>query len=610
MPLEAFEGCRSDSFRLSNAMSTATIRAGTLGATLLAALLLFWFHSGSVFPLFQWPLPSFQEAQYVERRDNESAKGFPIRTVEAGVNARLPAEIPITLGVELRNDPMLSQRLGERLYPRRLASNSEHVLDYGKLDEQSVSLATWRGRQIVLRGPTTQRPIAAPATSPDYPLDFSWWRLAACVLGMLGWGMAIAFWARPPGSPAIRVAGLGTSTVYAAAFIGTLASLATWLQIPVPLGIVSLLGLAAAAWTLRSRERACRWLGDIIQPLRHWETWLLLTVGVPFFLYIARTPVTGWDGRSIWLFHAKQIFTEGCLARIDRWNPEYEFAHPHYPLLVPAWLAQCSSLEPQYNERMANLGIPVLCMGVVGAIWSAGRKALGRWPGAMLTLALLFALSDSMASGYVDAFVSLFLVLLILSLTNTNEPLALAAALAASLVKREGLPLAFAVVVLYLITHPWARTRDIKARALRLAVFLPAVGHQIWSHYANFPDAYAANAVFSLGRIVERLPIVLSAATRLNSSSLYIMVGSLGVALSLVAMARGQWSWGGMAAVTLSAGFFGFVAYTMLVTPYDLGWHIATALDRLLIHPATMGILAPFLFLEHPSPVQLGRRVI
>lgn len=590
-------------------MSTATIRAGTLGATLLAALLLFQFHSGSVFPLFQWPLPPFQEAQYVERRDNESAKGFPIRTVEAGINARLSAEMPITLATELHNDPMLSQRLGERLYPRRLASNSEHVLDYGTPDDQSVSLATWRGRHVVLRGPAIQRAIATPGSSPDYPLDFSWWRLATCALGMLGWGMAIAFRARPPGSPATRVAGLGTSTVYAAAFIGTLASLATWLQVPLPLGIVSVLGLAAAAWTLRSRERARSWLGDIMQPLRDWETWLLLAAGVLFCLYIARTPVTGWDGRSIWLFHAKQIFTEGCLARIDRWNPEYEFAHPHYPLLVPAWLAQFASLEPRYNERMATLGIPVLCMGVVGAIWGASRKALGRWPGAMLTLALLFALSDSMASGYVDAFVSLFLVLLVLSLANTNEPLALAAALAASLVKREGLPLAFAVVLLYLITHPWARTRDIKARALRLAVFLPAIGHQIWSHYANVPDAYSANAVFSWGGIAERLPIVLSAAARLNSSSLYVMIGSLGVALSLVAMARGQLSWSGMAAVALSAGFFGFAAYTMIVTPFDLGWHIGTALDRLLIHPATMGILAPFLFLEHPSPVQLGRRL-
>jgi len=36
----------------------------------------------------------------------------------------------------------------------------------------------------------------------------------------------------------------------------------------------------------------------------------------------------------------------------------------------------------------------------------------------------------------------------------------------------------------------------------------------------------------------------------------------------------------------------------MLVTPRDLAWHVSTAMDRLLLHPALLALVSPFLFLK------------
>ena len=71
-------------------------------------------------------------------------------------------------------------------------------------------------------------------------------------------------------------------------------------------------------------------------------------------LFVARTavlPVVLWDGRSIWLFHAKKLFFEGMITNKVLLAPENYWSLPDKPLLLPAWLASFTAFSPSYNVQ-------------------------------------------------------------------------------------------------------------------------------------------------------------------------------------------------------------------------------------------------------------------
>ena len=71
-----------------------------------------------------------------------------------------------------------------------------------------------------------------------------------------------------------------------------------------------------------------------------------------FFLLIILislgTATSGWDARSIWLFHAKRIFYDNSIFSIaDNYAP---FSHNDYPNLVPAFSAALAKVFGHWNE--------------------------------------------------------------------------------------------------------------------------------------------------------------------------------------------------------------------------------------------------------------------
>ena len=96
-----------------------------------------------------------------------------------------------------------------------------------------------------------------------------------------------------------------------------------------------------------------------------------LLVGALYSFVIAVSPVSLWDGRSIWLFRAHQLSNHGMFALPDMLNMDSEWSHPDYPLLYPAWLAYFGG-HP-FSERNASLAIGVLFVSLLVLIWYFAR---------------------------------------------------------------------------------------------------------------------------------------------------------------------------------------------------------------------------------------------
>ena len=82
-----------------------------------------------------------------------------------------------------------------------------------------------------------------------------------------------------------------------------------------------------------------------------------LLLGIFFFvcLWILTSPVTNWDARSIWFFHAKRIFIDNHLyAQLDNYAP---WSHNDYPPLLPSLAASIAKSFGFWNEYLPRLSI-------------------------------------------------------------------------------------------------------------------------------------------------------------------------------------------------------------------------------------------------------------
>jgi hypothetical protein len=83
--------------------------------------------------------------------------------------------------------------------------------------------------------------------------------------------------------------------------------------------------------------------------------------------------------------------------------------------------------------------------------------------------------------------------------------------------------------------------------------------------------------------VVGRTPILLEGALSALAGLLLLTAGPK------VTRQQGglEWSW-----LIVAAIWVGWVLALFLVTPRNLPWHLANALDRLLLHPAALALLA------------------
>ncbi|WP_246044640.1 hypothetical protein [Geomonas ferrireducens] len=117
-------------------------------------------------------------------------------------------------------------------------------------------------------------------------------------------------------------------------------------------------------------------------------------------------PVSGWDARSIWFFHAKMIFYNRSVEAGGDWTlPSIAFSHTDYPLLFPILAAQIASVAGYWNEYLPKMGLVALLLpamllflSILGGKW---------WHVIFISLPLLF-LGPWLTNGYMDGYVALY----------------------------------------------------------------------------------------------------------------------------------------------------------------------------------------------------------
>ena len=76
-----------------------------------------------------------------------------------------------------------------------------------------------------------------------------------------------------------------------------------------------------------------------------------------FFLFLIiiclGTPISEWDPRTTWFFHAKRIFFDQTILSVsDNYAPH---SHNDYPTLAPAFAASLATLTGYWNEVLPKI---------------------------------------------------------------------------------------------------------------------------------------------------------------------------------------------------------------------------------------------------------------
>lgn len=536
----------------------------------------------------------WREGSYEEQR---AAHGLiiPVESVGRALDAVLPAETPVSLTTRLRSEALYEQRLAEGLYPRRVTLDAPHRLGLARpgqpVPAEGRELLREPGGTWFVAGP----PATAAAPAEAVPAD-SWGRLVRAVLIALSLGFPLAFlvvgregqrllW------PVALLAGAWTS--------GFVFSLATWLSRPIPPWLLPLFGGLSGAAALARWHRHL----TLSAPLPRLEAGLYAAFAVLLIVHHARLPLTGWDGRSIWLFHAKQLSWNGFIPRADLVNPSFAFSHPEYPLLWPAWLSLAGG-GPPLDERAASGSIPLLFGALVLLAWALLVPLVGRWPAAALALVMVLGLHRNAFLGYADAILALLLLVQVLGLSRPSTVRVGVLALAASsLLKGEGLVLGVVALSTSIAGHPHLRGRR---GLLAGAAALPGIVHVLWARGLHLTGDFPRLAWDQLAEAGPRLATIAAAATDalgsqalLGEGAALALIGLVGVRLS--GLGHRPWGWTarafGVTALTALL-FAAMVCAVLLLSPRDLAWHAGRSVDRLLVHPALLVLLLPFLALR------------
>lgn len=582
--------------------SRAGLRDG-LAMTLVAFSVLttaFWTDARALFAAEGW----------AATRARAVFRGVPADEIAAALGAHLAPGEPVALAPVLRENEFLLQRLGEALYPRRVEDGAANVLDVvietppRALDPRlGIPLARMEERVFVLRGAAAAPAVSRPAPAREW--RWSWPGFAASALAAIGVGLGLAaMLARwTPIAPSLR---FPVAIVLGAVALGVAASVGTWLQVRMLGRGLLLPGLAFAAGTTYTVLRRGGGVAAIGRWLRTPEHALFAALAGFVALRTALLPIALWDGRSIWLLQAHRLFEHGRVPADELRSAAALASHPDYPLLLPAWLASFSGFAPAFDERLAAMGLPVLFGAGLALLWQLARDAMGRIPATAVTIALFLGADHATAGGYADGFLACFLAIAFLAFASRRHAaVGWIAAAAASLVKAEGLFLAVPLAGLGAFAFSRDARRSGWRRLLPFGVFVPALAHALWTRASGVDSisketGLAAAAAALVPRLAETLRALPALWTGPGYTHLRPLLWAACAALGITAALRvrdGRTPAIARVALGLAAVWTAFALLAIAGLPEDVAWFVDTALDRLLLHPAVLLLLVPFLWL-------------
>lgn len=309
-------------------------------------------------------------------------------------------------------------------------------------------------------------------------------------------------------------------------------------------------------------------------------------------------PLSDWDARSIWYFHAKIIYYADRLLTEDSWvNPAMEWARLDYPklnaFLAALWsraLGTWNDLDPKASLLLLNAPVVLLAIGFTRS--NARRLLLV----AILTLKGGNLLWDGRMDGLLAAYTGLGALYggrFAKSGDKGDFAVVLLAAGLASGLKNEGTVLAL-LIMLWTFAAAWVVQRReglrrlVSADLVPLAAVaaLPTLIWAAWKQRAGIVSEYVGTGG-AWSRIVDRLgdgdslPSILANINRPKEVRALapFLLTLLVVAVLPKLRKSGRWIQL-VPPLAVALCYIGVLVMVYLSTPWDLAWQLKTSARR------------------------------
>jgi hypothetical protein len=353
---------------------------------------------------------------------------------------------------------------------------------------------------------------------------------------------------------------------------------------------------------------------------------IIFILGV-YYIQILSEPLSHWDARVIWFFHARMIWAEGALRQSAGWNhSSIGFSNPDYPKLVAAMAAQLAYVKGYWNEFLPKGSLVVLLVPLTLWVFSFWQKSLSF---VLLVLTFFFSLGILLWVGYMDGYLALYAgVALLLFGRHFSERRdtdlysgMCALGIGASL-KYEGLLFGLCAITALLFIGPEHLEFRLSHFATRLrkdalfakVLLLSVAPSLVWTMYKrawSLQSDLARDPLDGFSRLWDRLtdgatPLYLLNYLTVRSTAIWMLTGILMITVIFSVHQGLKLHRGAVVAATTAGLYFCGLYLVYLSTPHNiLGFYLGTAGTRTML-TANMALLVSVFFLLSNLEVHEG----
>ena len=311
-----------------------------------------------------------------------------------------------------------------------------------------------------------------------------------------------------------------------------------------------------------------------------------------FFLFIIficlGTPISEWDPRTIWFFHAKRIFYDQSIFSVA--DNYAAYSHNDYPALAPAFASSLAVLVGYWNEVFPKLSFSLMFLPPLILIYSflKGTQYL------VFLSIVFFTIGKFLFNGWLDGLVAMYFglsaflmyFLIIADIDFYKKKLfhyliAFCFFVSLTLIKNEGIALLFILfaTTFLLKLYKGELTKDIHRLIFLSISFLPII---LWKLFCYSKGV--GNDIFHTNILLNLLPRL----DDLNNYKLisYFLLLNEKFLFSLIFFLISFWVnrnkelFGFVFIVTISYIFILF--FTYLATPLEFYFHLDSSAARVI----------------------------
>lgn len=332
----------------------------------------------------------------------------------------------------------------------------------------------------------------------------------------------------------------------------------------------------------------------------------IFIVMLVFILLILGSPVSGWDARSIWFFHAKRIFLDNNLyAQLDDYAP---WSHNDYPVLLSALAASIAKGVGCWNEFFPRLAVLIILFPIllIFNLIFKDKLSFNLW-----IIGTLLICRTLLYDGYMDGLLALYCsaatLLLVMICSNRDN-----------LIENCYLARLITLFSLILISLPFMKNEGLLAAVILFAISLPVlyrnIGYLIvsllisliyWSLWKSQLVAHQIHSdLFTQGLIDRGFSRLSSASDIITISKSFFKSSGIYLLVLLYVLKYKKLKFTDTKLSFLFIFLYLSAILTIYcITPHDLIWHLRTSASRTFL-TVNMCIFSILIFLFSKQKAQ------